>query len=279
MKRFLLGSTMLLGLAASAAAADLQVYSKAPPPLWSWTGFYFGIQGGAGWGTTEDSVTAFQCITPGGVCGPVTVFTPAGALKSNYGINGLHGGGTAGFNWQNGPVVFGVEGDISGSNIDGSGDCANSLGHAFNAGNPSASCNTKLTWFATLTGRVGVVVDRALLFVKGGAAWGHFDQNSTIGFVTGGPGGLFLAGAIGNDRVGYTVGTGIEYALWNSWSAKVEYDFMDFGNKSVDMLFSGTLLAPISTNLFFDDRERVHVVRAGLNYRFNWTGGPIFSKY
>jgi len=206
MKRLLLGSTILLGMVASAAAADLPVYTKAPPPppMWSWTGFYFGVQGGAGWGTSDN----------------------------NFGLNGVHGGGTVGLNWQTGRVVFGVESDISAADIEGS--------------------RTRVKDFATLTGRLGVTVDQALVYIKGGAAWARLGHDVPVS----------------DNRTGYTVGTGIEFGLWNHWSAKVEYDYMDFGTK--------TLLIGLN------DQERVHVIKAGLNYRFDWGGwggGPLFTKY
>jgi outer membrane immunogenic protein len=286
MKKLLLGSSILLGMAATAAAADLSVYSKAPPPAWSWSGFYFGVQGGTGWGTSEDLATGFCPAGPGGgLCATPILFSPAtGILRSSYTLNGLHGGGTAGFNWQTGPIVLGVEGDLSGANIEGTGDCSESLGRTFNQGGffTAGGCHTKLTWFGTVTGRLGVTVDHALLYVKAGGAWGHFDQDAAMSlFIANGPGGgPSSAAVLGTNRSGYTVGTGIEYALWSSnWSAKVEYDFMDFGTKNLTFPFVGNLFGAGNTaNLFVDDRERVHVVRVGLNYRF-WSGGPLFSKY
>jgi outer membrane immunogenic protein len=274
MRRLVIASLACAALASgSAIAADMPLKAPAPPPpAWSWTGFYIGVQGGAGWGTSEDLATSFQNCTAG-VCGPVTPFGAPGVERSTYTINGLHGGGTVGLNWQSGQIVFGVEADISGANIDGTGDCSESLGRSFNQGftSSSAGCHTKLTWFGTAAGRLGVTIDHALLFVKAGGAWAHFDQDATMTtFVTNGPGSLTGTTALGTTRTGYMVGTGIEYALGSNWSAKVEYDFMDFGTKSLNFPFTGTTFGPVTVPLFADDRERVHVVRAGLNYRFNW---------
>lgn len=264
----------LAALSVSAQAADMvaPAYTKGPvaAPAWSWSGFYIGVQGGGAWGTTEDSATSFvNCF--GGVCLPRQTFTPVGAERSSYTMNGFHGGGTAGFNWQFGQVVAGVEGDISGANIEGTGDCA--LGYAFNlgTGHLPAGCSTKMPWFGTLTGRLGVTIDHALVFVKGGGAWAHFDRSVTLGLVANGPGALQGDGSFGENRSGFTVGTGIEYALGSNWSAKVEYDYMDFGTKSSVVSTTGTLFgAGNVNNLTVDVRERVHVVRAGLNYRFGW---------
>jgi outer membrane immunogenic protein len=274
MKRLLLGSTMLLGLAAAAAAADLPVYTKAPPPppMWSWSGFYIGVQGGAGWGTTEDQLTAFQNCGKAG-CGPVNTVAVPDAFRSSYTLNGLHAGGTAGFNWQTGRIVFGVEGDISGADIDGSGDCSTSFG------NPSlgfsGGCHSRLTWFGTLTGRLGVTVEHALVYIKAGGAWGHYNRDATVAslFNT-----ITAVSTFGDNRSGFTVGTGIEYAVWGNWSAKVEYDYLDFGTKSLAI---PTFAANgVQTGaLFENERERVHVVRAGLNYRFDWGGMPLVARY
>src|SRR5690348_16682605 len=93
----------------ASSAADLRPLYKAPPlaaPAWSWSGFYIGVQGGAGSGSSEDSVTADQFCPAGGACGAVFTFPAPGLLRSNYSFNGLHGGVTAGYNWQTGPVLL-----------------------------------------------------------------------------------------------------------------------------------------------------------------------------
>jgi outer membrane immunogenic protein len=160
-----------------------------------------------------------------------------------------------------------------------------------------ASCHTRLTSFGTVTGRLGfAATDRALVFVKTGGAWGNFDRSViagstgpgpgsvvgatasvsdtrwgvTVGTGTGpGPGSVVGATAsVSDTRWGVTVGTGVEYALFRNWSAKVEYDFMDFGTHNEKFHFTGPALPGGSLDLYSDDREQVHVVRFGLNYRF-----------
>jgi len=277
-----------------AAAADLPqaapaaMYSKAlvPSPEWNWTGFYVGVQGGAGQGTTQDSETALQnCIA--GPCAGVAVISPPGFLQNSYTMNGLHGGGTAGFNWQTGRLAFGVEGDISGANIAGTSSgltagvsgsgCANSF---TSLPGTNVLCHTKMPWFATAAGRLGVTFHDTLLYVKGGAAWGHFDQDVTAANVNVIPVNVLSAASVASNRLGYTVGAGIEYALWNNWSAKFEYDYMDFGTHNVTFAFTGPALlgGPGQFKFFNDERASVHIVRAGLNYRFDW-GGPVVAKY
>jgi outer membrane immunogenic protein len=219
MKKLLLGTAMSLVMAAGAAAADLMpapAYTKAPPPpMPMWTGFYLGIEGGTGWGTTADTFTASQF--PGG---PLLTTTPVGPFQSSFGLNGFHGGGTAGWNWQHGPVVLGIEGDISAADINGTGDCTQVFGNF-------SGCRTKLTGFGTLTGRLGIAIDHALVYIKGGGAWAHFDHSVLTSSLT--------AASIGDNRSGFTVGTGIEYAFWHGWSAKVEYDLYGLWYQESDL--------------------------------------------
>jgi outer membrane immunogenic protein len=270
---------MTLVMVGYAAAADLPVYSKAPPPAWSWTGLYVGVQGGAGSGTTALAENSFQYLTATGA--PITAVTPVvgNTETASYGLNGWHGGGTAGINWQAGPIVLGVEGDISGANINGKGNCnsaavANLVPFGF-----TSSCSTDMTWFGTVTGRLGLAVDRALFYVKGGPAFAQF--NHEIDSATAG-GGL-IAGPVAtltDNRSGVTAGVGVEYAFLGNWSAKLEYDYMDFGTKNLN--FASAPYALIGGTIFVNNmavREQVSVVKAGLNYRFNWGGGPLVSNY
>jgi len=141
-----------------------------------------------------------------------------------------------------------------------------------------------MPWFGTLTGRLGVTVDHALLYVKAGGAWARFNHDIATGF----PLSVlppFFADSARDNRLGFTVGVGVEYAFWGNWSAKVEYDYMDFGSKNVEFVssFVGAPIfgPPLALNQFADDRERVHVVKAGLNYRFWWGKAPtpVTAKY
>jgi outer membrane immunogenic protein len=158
MKKLMLTTAALMAFAAvgAAGAADLPagpVYKALPPlPVWSWTGFYIGLQGGGGWGTSEDSLTAVQVIAP--TVSPVFPVTPAGLAANNLATAGLFGGANAGVNWQMGPLVLGADGDINWSNVDGTGNCS-ALFSLLGNGQLQASCNTKMPWFATAMARIG----------------------------------------------------------------------------------------------------------------------------
>jgi len=154
MKRLLLMMVGLMVLAAgSASAADLprQMPVRAPayfaPPPYNWTGFYVGINGGGGWGTSKWDAAPVSFDVSGGVVG-----------------------GTVGYNWQFGTWVAGVEGDLDWSNIKGSSTAGAFCG--------SAACETRNSYLSTVRGRVGYAFDRFLPYVTGGLAVGNIKASS-----------------------------------------------------------------------------------------------------
>jgi outer membrane immunogenic protein len=146
-------------------------------------------------------------------------------------------GGTVGYNWQGAgsPWVLGVEGDVDWANIKDNTVCGGTV------------CETKNTWFGTARGRVGYSFDRFLPYVTAGAAFGGIDANRA-GF----------AGA-SDSTVGWTVGAGIEGAIADRWTAKIEYLYADIGDISCSAAACGV---PTNVDL------RLNVLRGGLNYRF-----------
>ena len=219
MKRLVLASIGALAVVTTmgaANAADIQrrqaMPTKAPAyvQMYNWTGAYVGINGGGGWGRSNAS---------------------APFASGDFNTSGGVVGGTIGYNWQTGPAVFGLEGDIDWSNIRGSSTC----GAGF-------SCETKNSWLATARGRVGYAFDRFMPFVTGGLAVG--DIKNTVSGV----------GSSTATKAGWTVGAGLEAALTGPWTAKVEYLYADLGR--------GTSV------LGADTKFNASIVRAGLNYRF-----------
>jgi outer membrane immunogenic protein len=144
--------------------------------------------------------------------------------------SGFIGGGQAGFNYQVGQWVFGAEGQISATSVSKSVDVM--FMHA----------DVSLDWISTFAGRAGYAFDRWLVYGKFGAAWAHSSGNVSMAI----PGfGGFAASA--SDTVsGWMVGVGTEYALRDNWSVKLEYNRMEF------------------------DPGTINVVKAGVNYRFNF---------
>jgi outer membrane immunogenic protein len=124
------------------------------------------------------------------------------------------GGVTGGYNWQNGPIVIGLEGDVLGAGISGSG--------RFNSGANVA--NPNIDAMADLRLRAGVtVVPQVLLFVTGGGAWADVD------LPVNGPGGGSGSGSF----FGWSVGGGAEVAFTRNWSARFDYQFTDFDSDTV----------------------------------------------
>jgi outer membrane immunogenic protein len=242
----LLAAALSFGSGQAGLAADMPL--KAPPlpaPAYSWTGFYVGINGGDGWGTSSSN----------------SDFSLAGTSFNlpiaSQGISGWLGGFQAGYNWQSGVIVFGVEGDFDFADIEGNTACL----VVFN-------CNVKQDWVADFTGRLGVApADRLLMYVKGGVAWADDKFNFGNSITT--AGGTFALNSSASDtRVGGIMGMGVEYAFLPHWSAKLEYDFIDFGTNTVAFPLTTTPPTPGLPTIQTQIKETESLMKAGLNYRF-----------
>jgi outer membrane immunogenic protein len=266
----LLATAAVVALSSAAYAADMGMPLKAPPPPapppFSWTGFYVGIAGGAGWGTVENNFNSItlneSCSScgdgPGGTHSSSTesINTPWGQTE----MNGWLFGGTVGYNWQANPwLVLGAEGDFDWTDIEGTSACG--FENVF-------GCHAKVDWTADIAGRIGFTWDRALIYAKGGVAWAHTDYNTFFNLE---PDESFNI-SMGDTRVGGLFGAGIEYAFLPNWSAKIEYNFMDFGTKTFNPnVFSecgpgGGDCESVTANVSL--REVIQTVKFGVNYRF-----------
>jgi outer membrane immunogenic protein len=242
MKKFLLGTVALVALGATvpALAADLGArspYTKAPAyaaPIYNWTGFYVGGHIG-------------------------------GAFAGDNGFSGLSnnnsgsflGGLQAGADYQFAPNwVLGIEGQYSWIGIN------NNV--AFTGAGAGYVYANNQRGLGSVTGRVGYTWGPGLVYVKGGYAYSDNNETVTLG-------GVPVAFAInGNHRDGYTVGAGLEYMFAPNWSAKVEYQYYNFGSSS--------FTAPAALVPFGSFTTDDHVVKVGLNYRFNWAS-PVVARY
>jgi outer membrane immunogenic protein len=249
MKKYLLASAALFALSATAPAlaADLggRMYSKAAPmvapaAVYNWTGFYIGGHVG---GAFNDNSNVF-----GGAGG----FTDG----SGNGNNGRFLGGVqVGYDMQfSQNWVLGVEGQYSWL----SGNNNNFVGTGF-------AFNSDRRELGSVTGRLGYTWGPAMLYFKGGYAYS--DSRDTVNFA-----GAPITGFNRGSRDGYTVGGGLEYMIAQNWSAKVEYMYYDFDRNVSATFVPGPFLA---TGNF---RDEEHVIKAGLNYRFN-LGGPVVARY
>ena len=250
MNKPVLAGISMVALAAalqSAAAADLPGAYRAPQNyvIFTWTGFYFGAHGGGGWGRKEETIAPFTFGR--------TLVTPPGATID---ISGGLVGGQIGANYQAGSWVLGVEADASWADLTGNTACATGIvGVAEN-------CRVRVTALGTLAGRLGFALDRLLLYGKGGAAFANdkYELNSIAEYRS------------NETRWGWMVGGGIEYSFTDNWSAKVEYNYLDFGTRAVQFATTAGI-TPLDTNI----RESIHVAKVGINYRFGWA--PVGVTY
>lgn len=248
-----------------ASAADLapRTYSKAPvyaEPVYDWTGFYFGANVGYSRGRSGDT-SDFN------VGGP-SLF--ADTASSN--MNGVMGGGQAGYNWQAQNWLFGLEADFQGTGQRGShsftcptGVCTPTVGVIAVFPGPAvpATLNQQLDWFGTFRGRAGVLVTRkVLLYVTGGLAYGQVDSDSTLAGTT----------RANNINAGWTVGSGIEGIIADNWTARLEYLYVDLGTVSGTFISTVPALGGGTLNSNFSSHITDNILRIGLNYKFDSPG-------
>ena len=266
-KTALLAVSTILGLTASASAADLAarpVYTKAPvmSPVYNWTGFYVGANAGYAWGKTDATLVA----------GPGWGATNAAFLAANGSPtlhpNGFIGGGQIGYNWQFAPTwVFGLETDIASVSAKATRATGVLVGGSLN---PYSETDTsKINWLGTVRGRVGYVAGPVLIYGTGGLAYGEAVFSQSLNFIP-------PSSNVGstNAKVGWTAGGGLEYALGSNWSVKGEYLYVDLGKSSFfadNVPVSGTGFSITTTA-----HTTVNIVRLGFNYKF---GGPVVARY
>jgi outer membrane immunogenic protein len=220
MKKLLLASVGVVAMATAATAADLPARypTKAPAyvaAMYNWTGFYLG--GHVGWASSDFADS-----------------------------DGFAAGGQIGFNYQTGQFVFGVEGDLTWTDL-GASTTGTVLGVPLTVSGSN-------DWYGSIAGRLGVAVGpmgNVLLYVKGGVAWTDWSASATAAGVTVNLG--------SGTQTGWVLGGGVEYGFAPNWSAKLEYNFFDFDGST------GTILG---TPLNFD--VQTHMVKVGVNYRFGY---------
>jgi outer membrane immunogenic protein len=217
-------------------------YPPLPPAVYDWTGIYLG--GHIGGGLLTDSVSENIATAP--------TLLSSGSLRPA----GVIGGAQVGANYEFAPWVVGIEGSWTDSAING-----NTLIGTTNPATPQERFTSQAQWFAALTGRAGYAANDWLFYAKAGGAWMRVRYTEDL--LT--PGGATAMTQVFTDnRSGFTVGAGIEFGLVENLSGKVEYDFYDFGSKN----YNFNTITPVSV------KSDVHTLTVGLNYRFNWSGGP-----
>ena len=235
--RALIVAVALCGAAvASAEAADPSAAAARAPSYYPnryyptailWTGFYAGLHGGGAWSSA-------------------TWTDPLSGASDNPQPSSILGGAEIGVNWQNEGLVLGAEADISWIRLHGSAVDA--------AGFHTISAH----WLSMVTGRLGYAFNRFLVYGKGGAAFTG-ERNDVIGP----PRTTASTGTL--TQVGWTVGGGVEYAFDSAWSARIEYDFIDFPSRDLTLARVG-LVPPLAVPVTVD--WRIQKLVGAINFRF-----------
>ena len=262
--------TSVILATASAHAADIArpVYKAAPVPVasYNWTGFYIGGNAGYAWGESH-ATSSFTCPDAGGGCpfavpANLAAFTRAGAGAID--ADGFTGGGQAGYNWQSGVIVLGVEADFNAFDLSGSrqvtGPVPSIVGSTF-----TSTTSFSTDWLFTGRARLGwVAAPNLLLYGTGGVAITEIEASNAFSDT-----GLSTSGASSarDTKVGYAVGGGAEWAIEGNWTVKAEYLYVDFGSGMTTAAVGNA--GPSVDNVFATSVDlSAHIVRGGLNYRF-----------
>jgi outer membrane immunogenic protein len=247
MTKFLLGTTALVGLMSMSAAQAADMPLKAPPrpaPVYSdWTGFYLGVHGGYGWGRINPDDFDFG--------GPFHNPKPKGGVF----------GGQAGYNWQYGRAVVGLEIDYSAASMKETQQlnfnvCDTVLVRALDeCGTFGVAVRSKIDALASARARAGfLLTDNLLAFGTAGIGWAR--SSLAIAFSENGQ--EFFALTAKSNNFGWVGGGGLEYKLAQHWLLRGEYLHYDFGSV-------GYAFQPILT---INAKTTADVARGALSYKF-----------
>lgn len=252
-KSLLAAAAIAVAAASPALAADLPLKTVEPLRAFTWTGCYAGGHVG-GARATKDVTDPVQLVQDGflGLGNTVGVTTVTAEPT------GLIVGGQIGCDYQfSGNWVGGFEGAVSGSYMKDTTTTALPLGDP----GDTAALTVHADMLPAFTARFGFAMDHWLFYAKGGGAWVS-DKYSMIGTFQGTPFD-FEATSL---RAGWTAGAGIEWAVWDDWSVRLEYDYYDFGHKTILMSDSVNVLSGS-----LDVKQTIQTVKLGVNFHV-WTG-------
>jgi opacity protein-like surface antigen len=230
---YYLGISQKLGAPEKTGGGSSFYTKAAAAPAFHWDGIYAGANFGGAWKNRED------------------VTTPIGIAATDP--SGVLGGVQLGYNYKLAPAwLVGIEGELDWTSAQGKNNFVDTTG----AGT-ALSVTSDHHWYDTLSGRLGYVMGPLMLYAKGGGAWMNADYR---GEVNSGLDGFTLSNVT---RTGWNVGAGLEYMLGSRWSAKLEYDHLDFGTK--DFAFA----TPFGNGA--TAKTAVNEIKAGVNYHFDGT--------
>jgi outer membrane immunogenic protein len=263
-------AVLVAGIGQAAFAADLPPAPapyRAPVivPIYNWTGCYLGANVGGQYGSDKITTTTSVNNFPGGGAAFLDGRTPV-----TINPQGVIGGVQGGCNVQFASFVIGFEGDADWLYGRQSRTITVGAGAPIAAGDFLTN-EVKATFLTTARVRAGVALDRVLLFVTGGAAFGTIKTSDTLG--TFGGTRVSTTSATTN-RTGWTAGAGLEYAMTQNWLFKAEYLYVDLG--SFDAAIACVLACIDVNDTTAHHKYTDHIGRIGINYKF---GGPVYAKY
>lgn len=261
MKHVALLASAATFIASSAFAADLSPRKVAPvapvAPTFTWTGFYAGINAGGGWG--NDSIKSAWY-------GPAEIYD-AEALASfvnppySNSRAGFIGGIQVGYNYQINQMVVGVEADFMGSTIGGSSESPVLVIN--NTIDNVSRTKVQQDWLGTVRVRGGYSIDRLLIFLTGGLAYGNAQVSTTSTDTEAGVVQSVWQGGKQSTKFGFTVGAGLEYALTDNWLIRAEYLYYNLGSASaIATIPDVDLYTRVNTKI------DGNIVRAAISYKF-----------
>jgi len=291
MTRLGVAATAALGTSLAAQAADLgppraPVYKE---PVYLWAGFYAGVNAGYGWSRTEVDPLGnglFCLCNPVGFAGQTALVA---SIPPSLGTNARGGflGGQAGFNYQSGLYVLGVEADLDWTNLRASGTqggVAPIVGDSPGSfATTSATADQRLRYFGTLRARVGftpATYSPLLVYVTGGLAYGGLNSTTSLGQAFVAPvscPGCVISSGFGSEsviRTGWTVGGGLDYLLGGNWSARAEYLYYNLGSTNYSLsqlgVFNpGATIPFLNVGVTSSTADfKGNLFRLALNYRF-----------
>jgi outer membrane immunogenic protein len=215
-------------LATGASAGNLSSQTGVPH---DWSGPYAGVQAGYAFGSADH---AFD----------------NGAPSDSSDPEGFVGGVHAGFLFQSNAMVFGIEGDIEITDIDGSFQNATGI---------SSSGSSEIDLQGSIRGKFGYAIDRFMPYVTGGLAIADVDYG-------GGPSGGPCCG-FSSTAYGWTIGGGVQYAFSDMVSGRLEYRYTDYGSESGS-------LSPAFPGVSMSTDLETHAIMAGVSIHFGGFSSP-----
>ncbi len=223
MRKLLLSAVVLCASVLPSFAGGGSLKDTGPEPVAAptWYGPYIGVHAGGGWSSVD------------------WTYIVAGTTADHDG-SGAFGGLQAGYNFRTGNLVWGLEADISGANIDGRTPCPN----------PSFSCDSEISWLGSVRLRAGFTSGAWLIYGTGGFGFGRVDISTTSA--------ANVTNGTERTLTGWTAGGGVEFIVDQNWSIKGEYLYYDLGDDTFT----------VDANLRVRADTTLHTGKIGFNYRF-----------